>query len=412
MKHVAAASNDNPLKKRKGKRFLKLGSVILGVLAIFWLGIMVGNGRITIGPDAALRKSVQKNLPPDLDYASVERVYDALRVSYDGQLDVNKLLDGLKQGLAEASGDPYTEYFNAEAAKKFNEQLNGTFSGVGAELGKDADNNLIIVAPIAGFPAEKAGLRAKDIIVEVDGDSTINLSISEAVNRIRGPKGTSVTLKVIRGQSQALSFTIIRDNIKIPSVKSEILAGNIGYLQITEYSDDTARLAKEAAAKFKQANVHGVILDVRGNPGGYLDAAVDLSSLWLSNKTVLTERRGGIVVQTFKSQGSAPLAGIPTVVLIDEGSASASEITAGALRDNKAATLIGVTSFGKGSVQDIQDLQGGAQIKVTIARWYTPSGKNIDKQGIKPDQEVKRSDADIKADKDPQLDAATAFLKK
>jgi len=190
------------------------------------------------------------------------------------------------------------------------------------------------------------------------------------------------------------------------------LAGNIGYLQITEYSDDTARLAKEAAAKFKQANVHGVILDVRGNPGGYLDAAVDLSSLWLSNKTVLTERRGGIVVQTFKSQGSAPLAGIPTVVLIDEGSASASEITAGALRDNKAATLIGVTSFGKGSVQDIQDLQGGAQIKVTIARWYTPSGKNIDKQGIKPDQEVKRSDADIKADKDPQLDAATAFLKK
>lgn len=396
-----------------GRSFKSLIIKALLTVGIFAIGVLVGNGQIAFGPDAAYRKSVQKNLPADLNYASVEEVYDGLRSSYDGQLDVNKLLDGLKQGLAQASGDPYTEYFNPADAKKLQEQLTGSFTGIGAELSKDKDNNLIIVAPIAGFPAEKAGLRPKDIIVEINNTTTANLTISEAVSRIRGPKGTKVTLKVVRDKSQSLSFTITRVDIKIASVKYKILDGNIGYLQIVEFSDDTAKLAREAAASFKQAGVKGVILDVRGDPGGYLNAAVDVSSLWLDNgKTILSERRNGVIIRTYESQGMPLLAGMPTVVLIDNGSASASEITAGALRDNNAAKLMGVTSFGKGSVQEIQKLPGGAELKVTIARWYTPGGKNIDKQGIKPDQEVKRSDDDIKAGRDPQLDAAAAFLKK
>ena len=183
-------------------------------------------------------------------------------------------------------------------------------------------------------------------------------------------------------------------------------------MTISRFSDDTGVLASKAASDFKSKGVKGVVLDLRGNPGGYLDAAVDVSSLWLPNgKTVLQERRDGKVVKTYKSTGNDTLQGIPTVVLIDDGSASASEITAGALHDNGVASLIGVKSFGKGSVQEPQARTDGSLLKITVARWYTPNGKNIDKEGISPDQKVDRSLDDIKANKDPQLDAATAKLK-
>jgi len=408
---------DNLVEGKRGKRLLKSAVKIIAIISVisgvFWAGIGVGNGNIVLGRDAVFHKSIQKTVPANLDYSSVEQVYDALRRGYDGQLDVNKLLDGLKAGLAQATNDPYTEYFNADDAKKLEEQLTGSFTGIGAELGKDQDKNLIVISPIAGFPADKAGLKAKDIIVEVDGTSTANMTISQAVNHIRGPKDTKVTLKLVRAGSQQLSLTITRAEITVPSVKSEILSGNIGYLQITQFSKDTAQLATDAANKFKQAGVKGIIVDLRGDPGGYLDSAVDISGLWLdSGKTVLTERRDGTIVQTYTTRGTPVLQGIPTVVLIDEGSASAAEIMAGALRDNNVATLIGVTSFGKGSVQQVVELPGGAELKVTIARWYTPAGKNIDKQGIVPDQEVKRTEDDFKAGRDPQKDAAILFLKK
>ncbi len=398
------------------KRKLNIKRVIAGIIVgvfIFWLGVGVGNGRIMLGPDAVFHRSVQKGkLPANLDYSSVEKVYDALKKDYDGQLDVNKLLDGLKQGLANASGDNYTEYLNADAAKQFNSELNGTFSGIGAELSKDQSNNIVIVAPIAGYPAEKAGLKPKDIIVEVNGASISDLTVTEVVNKIRGPEGTKVKLKVIRNNSQQLEFEITRQQITVPSVDSQILNGNIGYIKISRFADDTSSLAQQAAIKFKQANVKGVILDLRSDPGGLLDAAVDVSSLWLpKGKTVLQERRGGTTIRTYTSSGLATLQNIPTVALINEGSASASEITAGALKDNGAATLIGVKSFGKGSVQQLEKLPDGGVLKVTIARWFTPGGKNIDKEGISPDQEVKRSDDDFKNNRDPQKDKAIEQLK-
>jgi carboxyl-terminal processing protease len=211
---------------------------------------------------------------------------------------------------------------------------------------------------------------------------------------------------------QDLSFTLTRADIKVPSVKSEILDGNIGYMQITQFSDDTATLAQQAAANFKDKQVKGVILDMRGNPGGLLDGAVEVSSLWLpSDKTVLQEKRGGQVVHTYKSNGNNVLQGMPTVVLINDGSASAAEITAGALHDNKVATLMGIKSFGKGSVQQVQPLSSGAEMKVTIARWYRPNGQNIDKKGIKPDKEVKLSNDDFTHGRDPQKDAALNALR-
>ncbi len=394
------------------------------VVFIFALGFGIGRGKISIGSKKPLQNSIQQNAPANLDYSGVEEVYDTLKDSYDGQLDNEKLLNGLKQGLAKATGDSYTEYLDEESAKEFDDDLSGTFSGIGAELSRENDT-IVIIAPIAGFPAEKAGLKPKDIIVEVNDESAYDLTVSEAVKKIRGPAGTKVKLKVVREGQAPIDVEITRETITIPSVESEILAGNIGYIKISRFGEDTSGLARSAAQKFKTAGVRGVILDMRSNPGGLLESSVDVSSLWLQNKLVLQEKRGDKVIKTYNSRGTAPLLNIPTAVLINEGSASASEITAGALKDNGAATLIGVKSFGKGSVQQLVDLKKCGNfrlledsddhacgvLKITIARWYTPLGKNIDKEGISPDQEVKRTDEDFRTNRDPQKDAAIQFLK-
>jgi len=395
--------------KLKEISLIRVVAAILVVVVVFFAGVGVGNGSIQFG---FVKNTQNRDLPADLDYSSVEALYDALKASYDGELDYQALLDGLKAGLAQAAGDPYTVYLTAEEAQEFNNQLNGTFSGIGAELGQDADKNIIIVSPIAGFPAAKAGLRPQDIITEIDGKSTAGMNIAEAVTKIRGPKGTDVTLRILRNKSEDLTFTITRADIKIPSVKYEILDGNIGYLQIIQFNNDTVSLATAAAREFKSKGVEGVILDLRGNPGGLLDAAVDVSSLWLKKgATVLQEKRGGVVVSTWYANGNDILRGVPTAVLINEGSASASEIVAGALKDNKAATIIGAKSFGKGSVQQMKALSGGGELKVTIARWYRPNGENIDGKGVSPDKEVKMTEEDYKNGRDPQKDAAVEFIK-
>lgn len=401
------------LAKRERKfsgilRLLGIGAVGVGVFAA---GILVGQGKIQLTSDVRNIKQVSNTVPNDLDYTSVEKVYDSLRANFDGQLDEAKLLDGLKAGIANASGDPYTEYLNVEEAKEFEEDLNGSFTGIGAELTKDQETKTImVIAPIVGFPAEKAGLKPKDIIAEIDGKTAFDLTIAEAVKQIRGDAGTVVKLKIIRDQKEQIDLEITREKITIPSVTHKILDGGLGYLRITRFAEDTVELATKAAEDFQAQAVKGVVLDLRSDPGGLLDAAVKVSSLWLKNKTVLTERRDGEVIKTFTSSGRTPLAGIPTVVLINGGSASASEITAGALRDNEAATLIGEKTFGKGSVQQLVRFSDNSQLKVTVARWYTPAGKNIDKEGISPDQEVK-ADPAASGTADNQLDAAIAKLK-
>lgn len=405
---AATAEGSVKTRQQRGLKIRKFAVwLILGWL-VFGLGVVYGRGGLSAGRSV----SANKGLPANLDYSSVEQVYDSLRAKYDGQLSADQLLDGMKAGLVKASGDPYTEYMSPKEATEFNEDLSGTFTGIGAELGKGSDGKtIVIISPIDGFPAAKAGLRAKDVIAEINGKSAYDIDVSDAVKQIRGEKGTKVKLKIVRGD-QTLDFEITRDQITIPSVEHKILDGNIGYLKISRFAEDTASLSKEAADSFKQAKVKGVILDLRGDPGGLLDAAVNVSSLWLpSGKTVLLEKRDGKVIKTYKAQGDAILEGTPTVVLIDAGSASASEITAGALRDNKAASLLGEKSFGKGSVQQVESLYNGGILKVTMARWYTPNDKNIDKAGIKPDQEVKRTEDDYRNNKDPQLEAATAKLK-
>lgn len=401
---ITYGNNDSINVPKKKNYFI---GKLVGALFIFLFGWSVGSGRITI-PLSNDMSPQNSTLPANLNYATVEQVYDNLKNNYDGKLNEQVLLDGLKNGLAEATGDPYTEYLNEKQAKDFRNDLEGTFSGIGAELGKE-ESSIVVVAPIADYPAAKAGIQAKDIIIAIDNKPTTNMTLSEAVNSIRGPAGSQVTLKVLR-DGQEKEFIITRANITIDSVKSEVKDG-IGYMTISTFAEDTPRLARQVAEKFKQQQVKGVVVDVRGNPGGLLDSAVDISSLWLTkNSTVLTEKRGGKVVKSYNATGQDILRGVPTVVLIDESSASASEILAGALQDNNVATVIGVNSYGKGSVQNLVQLPDGGVLKVTIARWYTPEGQNIDKSGITPDQKVDRTIEDVKAGKDPQKDAATRKL--
>jgi carboxyl-terminal processing protease len=397
---------EQPIKQNKtNKPFV----YIIISLLIFSAGLGVGIKQ----RDLVKPKQVSKSLSNDLDYSSVEAVYDELRTNFDGKLDQEKLLNGLKAGLASASGDQFTEYMDPKEAQSFNDDLNGSFTGIGAELGKNNEGNIEIISPIAGFPAEKSGLRSKDVIAEINGTSAVGITVSDAVSKIRGEEGSQVKLKIVRDKAESLDFDITRAKISIPSVKSEITGDNIGILTISRYGSDTSSLAREAANKFKSANVRGVILDLRGDPGGLLDAAQNVSSLWLdSNQTVLLEKRDDVVIKKFQANGNPVLKGIKTVVLIDGGSASASEITAGALQDNKVATVIGEKSYGKGSVQQLINLKDGGVLKVTSAHWFTPSGKGITKIGIKPDREVKRTDDDFKNKRDPQLNAALEFINK
>lgn len=388
------------------KSWIKTAGIATAVGLVFLAGFAIGNGTISF---SGSQSSQTSQLPSNLSYTSVEQVYDLLRKNYDGKLEESKLIEGMKRGMVQAAGDPYTEFLSVEQTKEFDDDLNGTFTGIGAQLGKDEQGNVIIVSPIDGFPAKKAGLQPRDVVVQVNDEETSGWTVDQAVDKIRGPAGSTVKLKLVRN-GELVEVSIVREEITIPSVEYKVLDGNIGYIKISQFGDDTTALAQAAAKELKAKNVNGVILDVRGNPGGLLESSVDVSSLWLkSGQTVLEEKRDGQVIKKYTARGESPLQGVETIVLIDGGSASASEITAGALRDNNAAQLLGQKSFGKGSVQSIQRLADGSALKVTIARWFTPNGKNIDKEGIEPDQKVEASTDPVN---DTQLNAAIEALKK
>jgi carboxyl-terminal processing protease len=359
----------------------KIVAILVAVLLVFSSGVAVGKGELHARSTDANGKNLSQ-----IDYSSVNDVFKSLKENFDGNLNSTQLLNGLKEGLVSSTGDPYTTYFNP-------------------------DNNIVIVSPLSGYPAEKAGLKPKDIIAAVNSQPTSGMSVDNVVKKIRGPENTKVTLTVVRGGGAPFDVAITRVKISVPSVTTSI-DGNIGYIKISQFGNDTTDLVKSAVNDFKSKGIKGVVLDLRGDPGGYLQTAIDVSSMWLDQgKTVVSERRGGVTNRTDKATGNNPLKGMATAVLIDGGSASASEITAGALHDNNAATLVGVKSFGKGSVQQVINLGDGSELKVTIAHWYTPAGKNIDKQGITPDVVVQNSDADVKAGKDPQKDKAFELVR-
>lgn len=385
--------------------------VIFGGLCLFALGMLVGSGRLALlNP---LNRALTTSTTSKLDYMQLNEIYSTLKNNYNGTVTDAEVLDGLKHGLAKSVNDPYTEYMSAKEAQDFNGSLQGEFSGIGAKLELDTDKNVVIAAPLSGSPAEAAGLRAKDIILSIDGTSTFGISASDAVTKIRGQKGTQVKLGILRNKTDKLDFTITRDTIKIPSVVSKELDGGIGYLQVSQFSDNTDELVQTAAEGFKKDGITKIILDLRDNPGGEVTTAVNLSSEWLNpGDVIVQEKHGSTVTDTQYATSQNTLKGMKTVVLVNAGSASASEITALALRDHKAATIIGEQSYGKGVVQRLFTLNDGGSLKVTVAKWYSPNGSNIDHAGIKPDQVVTPTEDDYKNSNDVQLQAAQAFLSK
>jgi probable ctpA-like serine protease len=339
-----------------------------------------------------------------LDVSTVQRVYRELKAHYDGTLDEQALTRGAARGMVAATGDPHTAYMDPDEAKEFEKSLSGNIGGgIGAEIAK-RHNVPTIIRPLKNSPAEKAGIKAGDVIVKVNDTVVTDMPVDQVVQRIRGDVGTTVKLVLSRG-GERKDVTVTREKVVAPAAEWKI-DGEIGILTVSRFNDDTGKQARQAADEFRSAGVKKVILDLRGNPGGTVAAAQALAGLWLNHEVVMTQRRGEQVISTEKSTGQPLLGDIKTVMLINGGSASASEIVAGALKDYGKATLVGEKTYGKGSVQRPIDLADGSVLKVTEARWYTPHGKNIDKSGIEPDIKVEMTAGAADNGRDPQLEKA------
>jgi len=383
---------------RGEKKNVSTPLLVLGFVVVAGIGYVAGayNG-------GYLNSFIGKD---QLDLSSVQATYQSVKENFDGDIDDAKLVEGANRGLVEALGDQYTVFMNKKESSDFDNSLSGNIGGgVGIELAMRGDLPTV-VRVLRDNPAEKAGVAVNDVVTAVNGESVEKQTTTEIVTKIRGDAGTTVKVTVFR-DGASKDFTLTREVVNNPSVYGSVVNG-VGVMTISRFDDKTGGLARSLATEFKAAGVKGVVLDLRGNGGGYVTAAQDVGGIWLDKQVVVTEKKGNKVTDELKSGGSPILNGIPTVVLINSSSASASEIVAGALRDHKAATLMGEKSFGKGSVQKLVGLTDGSMLKVTVARWYTPSGLNISEKGITPDTTVERTADDFSAGRDPQLDAAKA----
>jgi carboxyl-terminal processing protease len=347
----------------------------------------------------------------EIDLAVFYEAWDFIEEVYDGEIPENEeILQALIGGSVEALDDEFTRYIEPDIAARLREDMSGSVSGIGAFVRENEDGLFEIVSPIEGQPADLAGLLPGDVIIEVDGESVIDLSFDEVILLVRGPEGTTVTLTVSRPEVQeTLTFTIVRTLFEVPVVNYEMLEDGIAYVQLVEFSRDASNRLQEALNELLAQNPRGLILDLRNNPGGFLDEAVAVSDIFLRDGVVLFERNVSGLDRTFRSDNGDLAEEIPLVTLVNPGSASASEIVAGAIQDTGRGILIGETTFGKGSVQTVHELSDGSELRVTIARWYTPNDNSIDDEGVAPDIEVEFP-ADTPEDEDPQLDRAVEYL--
>ncbi len=398
-------------KKKTLHKYLTTSLVLVAVFALGYYsghtGLTVSNGKIEI---------TKGNQPAtSADYSLLWDALDKLNSEFvDRPLDQKKLMYGAVAGLVSAAGDPYTAFFNPEEAKKFQDQLQGTFEGIGAEIGKKEDQ-IVIVAPLDDTPAQRAGLLAGDVIIEIEGETTLGMTTDDAVSKIRGKSGTEVRLKVRhKDATDANEIKITRAKIQIKSVKletKEINGKKIALIKMSQFGDDTKGLLDETIDKINTGNYAGVILDLRNNPGGYLETAVSTISDWIDEDQVALKEIGNDKNEKpYLTSGVPRLKGMKTVILVNGGSASASEIVAGALQDYNVATLVGEKTFGKGSVQELQPLGKDSELKITIAKWYTPKTRGIDKIGLEPDIKVELTTEDAQNDRDPQLDKALSLF--
>ena len=355
-----------------------------------------------VGPMLGMRVETGK-----VDLASVQETYKVLKANYDGELDMEELIYGANKGLVAATGDPHTAFLDPSDVEDLENELSGNIGGgIGAEIGTRNDR-LTVIRPLKDSPAAQAGVQAGDVILAVNNQSAANWTVDQVVQKIRGEVGTKVKLVVLRDRKD-VEIEVTRQEIISPTVEAST-DGKTGILKVHRFNGETGPLARAEAEKFIQQGVEKVILDLRGNPGGEVPAAQALAGLWLDKEVLMTHRRGEKITQTDRTTGRPILGDTKTIVLINGSSASASEIVAGALSEYDKATLVGEKTYGKGSVQAVIRLGNGAQLKVTESRWYTPKGKNIDENGIKPDVEVELTAEDFNNNRDPQLEKAKSL---
>jgi len=393
-------------------RILSLAILPIVTLVIGWeAGTLWGHNRLNAA------ETVTGDPQQQVDMSLMWNVWSLLQDKYiePGDLKTNEMILGAVHGMVAAVGDPYTVFMSPVESTDFRDSLSGHLEGIGAQL-TQSGGNVLVVSPLKGSPAEKVGLQSQDWIVEVDGKDVTGQSLEQIVTQVRGPKGTTVKVGVVRkGLGEILTLSMVRDSITVPSTEYEVrhgTGGDVGYLAINQFGDETVNEVRSILTDVDPAKLKGFIIDLRFNGGGYLDGAVDLVSMFQQEGLVVSVQGKGTDIERHEVTGQAILPTIPLVVLVNEGSASASEITAGALQDNKRATIVGVKSFGKGTVQEVINLKDGTSLRVTIAHWLTPSGRNLSKEGVMPDIIVERTREQMIAEQDPQLNAAMKILLK
>lgn len=400
----------------KNKLFLKVGFfVVLLILALglFVFGYSLGQkGQAIPGLPLKGITNIEVGKPAAVDFSLFWEAWNKLQQKAVVAPDPQKMLYGAISGMFSSLDDPYTTFFTPSENQRFKEDIQGEFSGIGVEI--VAKNGLpTVVAPLSGTPAEKAGLKPNDIILQVDDVETKDISVGETINRIRGEAGTKVKLKILReGSQDPIIFEITREIIQVKSVelaKNNANGKKIYDIKIRQFGDDTLTLFEGIVDQVVNDKPDGLIIDLRNNPGGYLETAIDLSSYFLDGGLVVIEKDKNNQSQEFKITKKARLKDFKVAVLVNQGSASASEIFAGALQDRKAGKIIGEKTFGKGSVQELVDLSDGSAAKITIAKWLTPNGRTINGEGIEPDVLIVD---DLNTSADEQYDKAVEYLSK
>lgn len=404
------------MEKVLKNRYFVIGISIAVIIALNGASFYFGYQQGMKNPQTVIIRGVANLEEGNIEAVDFSVFWDAWQVIKDKYVESEKIdnqdfVYGAISGLLGSLKDPNSVFFPPSDAKKFNEDIAGEFSGIGAEIGIKNDQ-LVIIAPLKDTPAERAGLRSGDKILKIDETKTVGLAVDEAVKLIRGERGTTVVLTILRnGWDKPEEISIIRDVIQIPTIDWKMLENNIAYIHLYNFYEKAPFLFYQTAVEIIFKNPNGLILDLRDNPGGYLEAAVNLAGWFLKpGETVVSEEFRSGEKQIFKAHGTGLFKDIPLVILINEGSASASEILAGAIRDNLGVKLIGKKSFGKGTVQELASLKDNSLIKITIAHWRLAGGQLIEKNGLNPDYEVNLTDEDIKAGKDPQLDKAIEVL--
>ncbi|OGY25298.1 MAG: hypothetical protein A2Z11_02970 [Candidatus Woykebacteria bacterium RBG_16_43_9] len=403
-------------KKNISRKISETLPRLIFIIIIFVFGIWVGqNVALPFAPDRGSLFSISnQNTPREIkaDFAPFWEAWDTVTSEFleRNKLDPQDLIYGAIRGMVQSVGDPYTVFLDPKQNSDFELSLSGTYEGIGIEI-DIRDNQLVVVAPIDGTPAQKAGVQAGDKILEIDGEDTVVMTIQEAVQKIRGEMGGDVVLKLGRN-GKNLDVTITRAKIVIKSVEFEDLGGGTARIKINRFGDNTFAEWSKGVNQFVSGGFKKLVLDLRNNPGGRLDHSISIAGDFVNKGTtvVMEEDSSGKQIP-FKTENQPRLKGVKVVVLLNKGSASASEIVAGALRDTLAVKLVGETSFGKGTIQRVDDFPSGAGLHITFAKWLTPKGTWVNQKGIKPDIEVKLTEKDIKAKRDPQLDRAKQLLK-